>query len=400
MKTILIYYEDDCTRAPRVHKQLNALLTDFRVLLVTKRFDSKEKYNSNLRVILLPSTDDFFTSSAKPSPFKSLIDRVRRLLAGDFFKHPLERNHWNAQLRNKIKFLSDYDYDCIITHHPSSLVLASELASLKDIPFIFNAHEYYSRQFEHKEGWVKNEKPAVDYLIQKYLPKASTTFCVGQIIGETYINEFKIKDFVFIPNDKPYHLGEPKKTGTPVRIVHHGGCIRGRSIHKSIEMMEFLPENEYELHLMLMPVDKKYLEELVQMSKKYNHVFFHEPVRFEEIVPFLSTFDIGFFLLPPTNYNYLNCLPNKLYEFIQARLCIITSPNPEMSNLIKMNGLGMCSKDYSAKNMAKTIKSISTVQIDKFKEQVDSKARELSSEITERKIKETVLALVLKDFIT
>ena len=71
-----------------------------------------------------------------------------------------------------------------------------------------------------------------------------------------------------------------------------------------------------------------------------------------------------------------------------------------MSNLIKMNGLGMCSKDYSAKNMAKTIKSISTVQIDKFKEQVDSKARELSSEITERKIKETVSALVLKDFIT
>lgn len=394
MKTVLIYYEGDCTRAPRVHKQLNALLSSFNVLLVTKKFDSKQKENSNLHVILLPSTDDFFTPSAKPSPLKSFTDRVKRFLAGDFFKHPLERNLWNNQHRNKLQLILRHDFDCIITHHPSSLVLAKEVSRLKKTPFIFNAHEYYPRQFEHKEEWVKNEKPAVDFIIRKYLPKASTTFCVGQIIGETYIKEFRINDFVFIPNDKPYFNVLPKKTGNPIRIIHHGGAIRGRSIHKSIEMMEFLPKKEYELHLMLMPIDVKYLEELILLSEKFNHVFFHEPVNFQDIIPFLSTFDIGFYLLPPTNFNNLNCLPNKIYEFIQARLCIVTSPNPEMATLIKRNGLGVCSEDYSVRSMAKTILSISPLQIDEFKQQVGSKAKELSSETTENLIRKTVSALV------
>ena len=393
-KTVLVYYEKNSTNAPRVHKQLDALLLNYKVILVTKKFEPNILFSSNLKIVLLPKSNAFFPSLTK-LPFKErIVDQTKRLLSGDFLKHPLERNFWNNQLRTKIKFLSDFKYDCIIAHHPSSLVLASELSRHKRIPFIFNAHEYYPGQFEHKEGWVKNKKPELDYILKKYLPKASTTFCVGQIIGETYIKEFKINDFVFIPNDKPYFNVLPRKTGKPIRIVHHGGAIRGRSIHKSIEMIGFLPEKEYELHLMLMPVDKKYLEELVLLSKKFNNVFFHEPVSFEKIIPFLSTFDIGLYLLPPTNFNNLNCLPNKIYEFIQARLCIVTSPNPEMSTLIKRNGLGLCSEDYTAQSMAATIQSISPLQIDEFKQHVHSKAKELSSETTENLIRQTVSSIV------
>ncbi len=393
-KTVLIYYENNSTNAPRVHKQLDALLLNYKVILVTKQFEPNIRFPSNLEIVLLPKSNAFFPPLTK-LPFKErIIDQIKRLLSGDFSKHPLERNLWNNQLRTKIKFLSNYTFDCIITHHPSSLVLASELARVKRVPFIFNAHEYYPRQFEHKKDWVKNKKPALDYIMKKYLPKASTSFCVGQIIRETYIKEFNINDFVFIPNDKPYIKISPKKTSNPIRIIHHGGAIRGRSIHESIEMMAFLPEKEYELHLMLMPIDKSYLEELVLLSKKFNNVFFHEPVSFEKIIPFLSAFDIGLYLLPPTNFNNLNCLPNKIYEFIQARLCIVTSPNPEMSTLIKRNGLGVCSEDYTHQSMAETIRSISPLQIDGFKQQVDSKAKELSSETTENLIRKTVSALV------
>ena len=393
-KTILIYYEKNSTNAPRVHKQLDALLPNYKVILVTKKFEPNIQFPSNLEIVLLPKSNEFFPSLTK-LPFKErLVDQTKRLLSGDFLKHPLERNLWNNQLRTKIKFLSNFNFDCIIAHHPTSLVLASELSKAKRIPFIFNAHEYYPRQFEHKEDWVKNEKPELDYIMKKYLPKASTTLCVGQIIGETYIKEFKINDYVFIPNDKPYFKFSPKKTGNRIRIIHHGGAIRGRSIHKTIEMMAILPEKEYELHLMLMPIDKEYLQELVLLSEKFNNVFFHKPVNFENIIPFLSTFDIGLYLLPPSNFNNLNCLPNKIYEFIQARLCIITSPNPEMSTLIKQNGLGLCSEDYTVKSMAETIQSVSSQQIDNFKQHVDAKAKELSSENTEKLIRKTVSLIV------
>jgi len=158
--------------------------------------------------------------------------------------------------------------------------------------------------------------------------------------------------------------------------------------------MKFLPKDKYELYLMLMPVDKVYLAEMKELARKHENIQFIPPVNFEEIIPLLSNFDIGFFLLPPVNYNSLNCLPNKIYEFIQARLCLVTSPNPEMSTLIKRNGLGICSEDYTVQSMAVTIQSISPLQIDEFKQQVDSKAKELSSETTENLIRETVSSIV------
>jgi|TARA_B110000967_G_C18748782_1_gene491668 hypothetical protein len=52
----------------------------------------------------------------------------------------------------------------------------------------------------------------------------------------------------------------------------------------------------------------------------------------------------------------------------------MTSPNPEMSTLIKRNGLGVCSEDDTAQRMA-AIQSIPLLQIDEFKQQVGSKAK-------------------------
>ena len=73
---------------------------------------------------------------------------------------------------------------CIISAMHLIKSLTAELQKNKSIYQLIG----YFYILLNKEDWVKNEKPAVDYLIQKYLPKASTTFCVGQIIGETYIN--------------------------------------------------------------------------------------------------------------------------------------------------------------------------------------------------------------------
>ena len=53
-----------------------------------------------------------------------------------------------------------------------------------------------------------------------------------------------------------------------------------------------------------------------------------------EIVDTIAEYDIGLFILSPINFNYYHALPNKLFEFIQARLAIAVSPSPEMARIV------------------------------------------------------------------
>src|SRR5258706_431924 len=102
-----------------------------------------------------------------------------------------------------------------------------------------------------------------------------------------------------------------------------------------------------------------------------------------------NEYDIGVFLLPPVNFNYQHALPNKIFEFVQARLAIVTTPNPEMKNLINTYNLGKTSMDYRPKSMAEAIMEVAG-KIPYFKSQADKHARELSAENNYRLIRELV----------
>ena len=130
--------------------------------------------------------------------------------------------------------------------------------------------------------------------------------------------------------------------------------------------MAFLPEN-YTLDLMLMPDDTYYLK-LIELAKQNPRIRFLPVVPTTEIIPFLNSYDIGLFLLPPTNFNYLNALPNKLFEFIQARLAIVVSPNPEMKQLVKTYTIGEVSEDYTPQAFAKAIQLITPEKLIYYKE--------------------------------
>jgi hypothetical protein len=122
---------------------------------------------------------------------------------------------------------------------------------------------------------------------------------------------------------------------------------------------------------------------------------FIEPVAFGEIIPFINRYDIGIFNLPEHNYNYAVALPNKLFEYIQARLCIVVSPSVEMKRIVETYKLGYVSKGFTLQEFAQTIKNISTAEIYACKEHSDNFAFELSDNQYQalylRKVKELFL---------
>jgi hypothetical protein len=98
------------------------------------------------------------------------------------------------------------------------------------------------------------------------------------------------------------------------------------------------------------------------------------PVATDEIVPFISQYDMGIYLLEPNNFNNKHALPNKFFEFIQARLAIAIGPSPEMAKIVSNYKLGKVSPDFESQSLANTINSMGPDEIIGFKQNSDKAA--------------------------
>ena len=77
--------------------------------------------------------------------------------------------------------------------------------------------------------------------------------------------------------------------------------------------------------------------------------------------------------------NLEHVLPNKFFEFIQARLAVLIGPSVEMVPFVERYGLGFVASDFSAASLAKRLAEVSVEEIDKCKRNADASAWEISA---------------------
>ncbi len=266
----------------------------------------------------------------------------------------------------------------IITHEPHFLPYLKKLKNNYGFKLIYNAHEYHPLEFSDRWYWNVFWKPYYENIYRTCLPKVDLLINVCDSIAQKCEDEFNKKSIV-IPNASIYYEIQPTHNAGIIKAIHHGGCIPSRKIEVMIEVAKMLGSN-FQLDLMLTLNKGQYYDEIKKLADETSNVNIIEPVPFEQIVPFTSQYDIGLFLLPPTNYNYSVALPNKLFEFIQARLCVAIGPSPEMSNIVKKYNLGVVSEDFTAESMAEVIGLLSREDIQQFKERSHQAAPKLSAE--------------------
>lgn len=288
---------------------------------------------------------------------------------------------------NKIKLLPEKP-DLIILHGIEHLPWVYPVVEKLKCKIILNLHEYYPLEFEDDEQWLKTTKLYYDKLLKKYGKLVDAYF----VVCESIISKYKkdgLSNLYLVRNTKPFYELRPIVTNSDkLRMIHHGVCNSSRKIEFMIEVMKFLPENYY-LDLMLVP-DRVNYTNLINLAKDDHRIRFINPVITEDIPLFINNYDIGIFLLPPVNFNYLNALPNKLFEYIQGRLAIVVSPNPEMKKLVEDYSVGKASKDYTPKEFANTILSISKEELNQFKINSNKAAMILNDEKECRTIKDVI----------
>jgi hypothetical protein len=156
-----------------------------------------------------------------------------------------------------------------------------------------------------------------------------------------------------------------------------------------IRMMGYVDER-FELTFMLAPGSRGYLDKLRRAAQDHERIRFVDPVPMRHIVRAISAFDVGVYLLPPANFNQLHALPNKFFEFVQARLATAIGPSPEMARLVERHRLGVVAEDFSARSMAAALNGLTAAEIAEFRMNADRVAALLSTNSTTQTLLEIV----------
>lgn len=272
--------------------------------------------------------------------------------------------------------LSPGAYDVILANDVEAVPLALDLTPPLGVHA--DLHEYTPRLHEDHAPWLRHIKPFYDWLCRRYVSKASSWTTVSNGLAREYEREFGFAPAV-VTNATPYVDREPGVSTPPLRLVHSGACLRDRSLLAMIDAVE-LADAELELHFYLTPNDPGYLDEIKDRAAAVAGVEVHDPVPYADLVETLSQYDAGIMVLPPVTFSYEWALPNKVFDFVQARLGVIVGPSAEMAHYVTAFGLGVVTDGFTPDAIASTLRALTAADVNQWRRSSHAHAHELSAE--------------------
>lgn len=247
-------------------------------------------------------------------------------------------------------------------------------------------HEYAPRQGEDRLKWKLLIGPLMHWAVRKYVTKVNSVTTVAKGIAEEYARVYRIPEPQIVPNASSYDdRFSPTDVQMPLRLIHTGAAGRARKIEVMIDAVaraNAMRPGTATLDLVMVPGEQKYIDELTERAATVPNgaIRMIPAVPFDQIVPMLQNYDVGIFICPPSTFNLLHALPNKLFEFIQARLAVVIGPSPEMERVVRQYGVGVVSRDFRADSVAQLLVNLTPEEIAAMKEASHNTARELSAE--------------------
>jgi glycosyltransferase involved in cell wall biosynthesis len=368
MKTILILSYSPLDRDPRVRRQILALKNDYKIVAAGQT-------PPNISGV------DFVSLNTKHD-YRRLLLRIGSAVIGKSVRKlaasgHLEKAYWSPKHESIYQTVKRDHYDGIIANDVNMLPISIRIAKEKKIKVYFDAHEYPTRQNKKRN---QDYKPLIyEWALKKYIqqPAIFTTVCEG--LAKEYGAEFGRQPDIILNAPLLESLSPSKIDSGKIHLVHHGIAAPKRKIETLIELMPKL-DSRFHLNLYLVDYNKSYLSHLKKLSKGSKKVTFHDPVKTELISKEINKHDIGIYMLNDDSFNMKYALPNKFFEFIQARLAIVIWPSPEMSKIIEAHKLGWVTKDRDIQAMASLLNNLNQQEISDAKSNSHDASKEFSSE--------------------
>lgn len=290
--------------------------------------------------------------------------------------HAYRAVYWNiSAVRWVRKHLPRGEYDIILANEPEAVGVARWLRPRLGVHA--DLHEYTPRLNEEHAAWARRIKPYHEWVCRTFVSKAASWTTVSNGLIREYEKEFGFRPEL-VTNAAPFAELTPTPVASPLRLVHSGACLRNRRLDEMIEAVE-ASSVDATLDLYLTPNHPDYLEELRVLTAASERVRILEPVPYAALIRTINAYDIGIHLLPPTNFNNTWALPNKLFDYVQARLGVLIGPSPEMQEYVERFGFGAVADGFDADDLTRTIDALTVESVRGYKERADASAHALGA---------------------
>lgn len=252
--------------------------------------------------------------------------------------------------------------------HRAQLLLSNDLdtalpnyfvSKMKGIPMIYDSHEYFTetpelvgrpkvqKVWKRIEGFVvprlKEMITVCDSIADLFHEKYGVTcHVIRNIPPRASLPEKVQRSALDLPEDK--HL----------LVLQGSGINIQRGAEELVEAMRYLDD----CFLMIigggdvLPM----LKEMVGQWHLEDRVRFLPRMPYSKMMQYTQLAEFGFVLDKDTNLNYRFCLPNKLFDFIQAGVPVVASHLVEVEKIIRKYDIGTFIADHDPKTIAETIR--------------------------------------------
>jgi glycosyltransferase involved in cell wall biosynthesis len=187
---------------------------------------------------------------------------------------------------------------------------------------------------------------------------------------------------VFTIRNAPENLDISPSRVNPdaIELVHHGVGTLHRGIESAIFALTRLPR-KYSLNFYLVagPTYLFKVKLLAWFLGVADRTKFHLPVPTVSISREINKHDVALVVIPPITENEMQALPNKFLESLQARLAIISGPNPAMATMVNQYKLGVLLSGWSTDQIVAAVSGLTADEISEYKRNADRNSQIFSS---------------------
>jgi glycosyltransferase involved in cell wall biosynthesis len=301
-------------------------------------------------------------------------------------------------------------FDLIVAHDAPVFPLAVRLKEQWACRLICDLHEVFAEQDEHfttetaRSYWRSVERSG--------LAEADGILCVNPAVAEyARATHSPVADCVIVHNSVPFvegaRLHGPSGRGPsghapsirdlyPIppgaQIMLFAGSLRP---HTNLEaLIEGFGRAELDGWILALLGDgplRPQLERLVRQGGSESRIFLGRRASQRELIAVASSADVGLLPYQPVGINHEVATPNKLFEYIQARVPIATSRLPMIERIVGANGNGDYVDFASAESTAEGLRRFVAGPLARIgRPELEAAARQFSWEADEQ----TLLDLV------
>jgi Glycosyl transferases group 1 len=281
-------------------------------------------------------------------------------------------------VKEALRLVGDRRFDLIVANEARALPLAHAFAHGAAV--WGDMHEWAPEERTHVLSWRILVAPYMRYICSRYLPMTDAVTTVNDSIAKLYDEQFGCHTEVVRNAIALQNLSPSPVLADRIRLVHSGGAVPGRNLEALIEATLRLDERfSLDFYLIGARDGGRYLAKLKALAGESTRVTFHPAVSPEELPATLNAFDVGIYAIPPKTANHRFMLPNKFFDFVQARLAIVFGPTVETTALIEHYELGCVTTDFSVDAMVAALSALTRESVTAFKANTDRAAAKLSS---------------------